>query len=96
MKVVETGPRVLTLTVVIPLRKGTGSALGVGMTPRSKTLWIRASTSTMLNSSEEGRSGQLDLRYAYILALRFQSGWIRWLKNVYRRCILVNASCRSC
>jgi hypothetical protein len=50
----------------------------------------------MLNSSEEGRSGQLDLRYAYILALRFQSGWIRWLKNVCRRCILVNPSCRSC
>jgi hypothetical protein len=63
------GPKVLTLTLAIPLRKGTGLVPGVGMTPRSKTLRIQASTSTMPNSSEEGRSGQLGPGYIHILVL---------------------------
>jgi hypothetical protein len=54
MKAAKKGPKLLTLTLAIPLRKGTGSALGVELTLWSKTLWIRASTFAALNSSEEG------------------------------------------
>jgi hypothetical protein len=50
MKAAKMGRRVLTLTIVIPLRKGMGLASGVGLTPRSKTLWIWVSTSAALNS----------------------------------------------
>jgi hypothetical protein len=86
MKAASMGPKLLTLTLVIPLRKGTGLAPGVEMTPRSKTLWIQASTSTMLRSSEEGGSGLLGPRYVHIFVLCLQSGWIRWPKNIHRRC----------
>jgi hypothetical protein len=74
MKGVETGPRELTLTLVFPLHKGAGPVLGVGMTPKSKTLWIQASTYVALSSSEEGRSGQLGPKYVHILVLRLRSG----------------------
>jgi hypothetical protein len=47
-------PTVLTVTLAIPLRKGMGLAPGVGMPPRSESLWIHDSTIAMLNSSEEG------------------------------------------
>jgi hypothetical protein len=89
------GPNVLTLTLAIPLHKGTRLALGVRLTPRSKILWIWASTSAALNSSEEGWSGQLGPRYVHILVLRLWSGRIRRLKNIHRRCIPVNPSCHS-
>jgi hypothetical protein len=95
MKAAEMGPRVLTLALVIPLQMGLWSALGISMTPRSKALCIRASTSVVLNSSEEGRAGQLDPEYAHILVLHFWSGWIQRLKNNHRKCIPVNPSCRS-
>jgi hypothetical protein len=69
MKAAETGPRVLTLTLAIPLSKESGLVPGGRMTTESQTLWIQASTSTTLNSLLEGRSRQLDLGYAHILVL---------------------------
>jgi hypothetical protein len=73
VKAAKMGPNVLTLTLAIPLHKGIGLALRVRLTTWSRTLWIRASTYTALNSSEERRSGQLDPRYAHILNLRLRS-----------------------
>jgi hypothetical protein len=60
-------PCVLTQALVTPLCKGTGLSLGFGFTPRSRTLWIWASTSVVLNSLEKGRSGQLSPGYIHIL-----------------------------
>jgi hypothetical protein len=59
VKAAETRSSVLTLALATPPYKGAKLALGFGLTPRNMTLWIWASTSTVLNSSEEGRSGQL-------------------------------------
>jgi hypothetical protein len=47
----------------------------------------------MLNSSVEGRSGQLGPAYNHILVFHRRSDWIRQLKNVHRRCAPVNPSC---
>jgi hypothetical protein len=80
MKAAKTGPSLLTLALTIPFRKGTWPTPGFGMTPRSRTLWIQASTYAALNSLEEGQSGQLSLGYIPILILCLRSGWIRWLK----------------
>jgi hypothetical protein len=70
VKATETGPKVLTLTLAIPLRKGSGLASCDGITAESKTLWIQDSTPTALNSLKEGWLRQLDPGYAHILALR--------------------------
>jgi hypothetical protein len=90
------GPSVLTLARATPSCKGIGLALGFGLTPRSKTLWIRESTSTALNSSTKGWSSQLGSRYKYILVFRYWSGWIRRRKNVRMRCAPINRSYHNC
>jgi hypothetical protein len=69
MKATKMVPDVLTLTLVIPLHRGTGPGPRFGLTPRSKTIWIRSSTFAALNSSEEGQSGQLGPGYTHILVL---------------------------
>jgi hypothetical protein len=96
MKAAKTGSRILTLVLATPPCKGAGPALGFRLTPRSRTLWTQESTSTMLNYLGKVRSGQVGPGYNHILIFRYRSGWIRWLKNVRRRCAPVKPPCHNC
>jgi hypothetical protein len=84
----DDGPAIMTVTTLAANEDD-----GTYKTPRPKTLGPRESTSAMLKSLEKGRSGYLSPMYSHIWIYRHNSNWIRWLKNVRRRCTLVKPSC---